>query len=688
MKPLLTIIALLSLSFCAFALPTWYNNSDAVGYTVEEYFIGVGSGTTQEQANSVAKEEIATQISVQVQSSLESTVSSIESSSQSYYSENLKKATKLMSDVTLKGVQIVKQEKEKNNFYALAVISKDKLAQGLYGEIDPLWQSINRVMDLAKKNASEGNLLSSIQNYLTAADALSLFYSKKALYDNISDNPYPVNEALSIPVIDAKIRSIVSNIKITVKSGDGQKAKAGTSLAEPICFRLSYSDEDGNNVPLNGFPVNITYGNGKVIGTGISNKEGIYSVYITAVASDDNKGKVIATAGMNKLPLAYRNVITTVQTVAEFETVPASPLTFRVEVKDKDGKRLNQVESRIIKLLAQMNHTCSENAPLALIGSFSVKDKKEVEGFNGTQTLVNAELVLNLKADFANESYGSVSSLAKGMSNKGESDAEKAAYNNVTIDQTQFASMISGAESKLQKSILTYSTKALAEGKKLYYQKKLQEAIAELAKVTANDQNVNEAMQLMQKIRDEITSAENERQARLVKEQDTKLTEIISTPAVTQTVPGDQNKNQNSSANIVIPQEDEHYIQADDYFVSSEDWEDGGYINLDLAKLITPASANTKKEAEFLMVYSGEKKWLKNYWQTRVANKDELKLGTVVICFNYCEDDIYIAPKEKQDARSTNWFMAKITDTSDMYKGYVTVSGGYLVKLNNIRVIR
>jgi hypothetical protein len=31
--------------------------------------------------------------------------------------------------------------------------------------------------------------------------------------------------------------------------------------------------------------------------------------------------------------------------------------------------------------------------------------------------------------------------------------------------------------------------------------------------------------------------------------------------------------------------------------------------------------------------------------------------------------------------------MAKITDISDLFKGYVTVSGGYKVKINNLRAI-
>lgn len=135
--------------------------------------------------------------------------------------------------------------------------------------------------------------------------------------------------------------------------------------------------------------------------------------------------------------------------------------------------------------------------------------------------------------------------------------------------------------------------------------------------------------------------------------------------------------------------EDEHYIQLDDYFISDEPLGQHSWIWVGLAKMVTPPSAATKKEAEFFQVKDGNKVWIKNYWQTRRAQKVELKLGTVVVAFNdHRQDDIYSAPESKETARGGSWFMAKITDLSDLYKGYVTVSGNYKVSPNNLRVIK
>lgn len=132
---------------------------------------------------------------------------------------------------------------------------------------------------------------------------------------------------------------------------------------------------------------------------------------------------------------------------------------------------------------------------------------------------------------------------------------------------------------------------------------------------------------------------------------------------------------------------DDHYIQPDDYFISDRPLEGHSWIRINVAKMIEAPNANTNGEAKFLVVKDGKEIWTKNYWQSRIATESELKLGAPVIMFDYSSGNIYIPPKQRDDARTDNWFMAKITDTSTIYKGHVLVSGGYNVSINNIRVI-
>jgi len=138
----------------------------------------------------------------------------------------------------------------------------------------------------------------------------------------------------------------------------------------------------------------------------------------------------------------------------------------------------------------------------------------------------------------------------------------------------------------------------------------------------------------------------------------------------------------------VFAEEDEHYIQPDDYFVSKDVFKDQDWIYVSLAKMKDAPKKETKGEANFMKIVDGKTIWTKNYWKTRIADKEELKIGTVVIVIDAVGDeDVYRVPESKEEARTNNWFMAKITDVSDLYKNYVTTSGGYKVNIEAIRVI-
>ena len=58
----------------------------------------------------------------------------------------------------------------------------------------------------------------------------------------------------------------------------------------------------------------------------------------------------------------------------------------------------------------------------------------------------------------------------------------------------------------------------------------------------------------------------------------------------------------------------------------------------------------------------------------------------VAICFNDNQRDaVYQAPLTKDAARTGNWFMGKVTDTSDAPKGWVRVAD-YNCAIDGVRV--
>lgn len=138
------------------------------------------------------------------------------------------------------------------------------------------------------------------------------------------------------------------------------------------------------------------------------------------------------------------------------------------------------------------------------------------------------------------------------------------------------------------------------------------------------------------------------------------------------------------------PNLDIHYLQADEYLITLEEYKPGSeWKEVFIAKMLTPASAATKREAEFFIINAyrkGEKVWTKHYCLTRPAGKGDLKLGAVAYAYDgNNENDIYQGPSSREDNLNQRWFVGTVNDDSNLYKGYLSLSG-YKVKPGALRV--
>ena len=132
---------------------------------------------------------------------------------------------------------------------------------------------------------------------------------------------------------------------------------------------------------------------------------------------------------------------------------------------------------------------------------------------------------------------------------------------------------------------------------------------------------------------------------------------------------------------------DSHFIRTDEYFTSLKPVKGGGVTDVVIAKMLQPASDATKGEAQFMDSHKGTEFWTKNFWKTRPATQEDLKLGTTVIYWGrYAKDRVYYSPRNEKEARNVAWKLSKITDTSDLFKGEVTVVGNKKVTVDSIRI--
>lgn len=119
--------------------------------------------------------------------------------------------------------------------------------------------------------------------------------------------------------------------------------------------------------------------------------------------------------------------------------------------------------------------------------------------------------------------------------------------------------------------------------------------------------------------------------------------------------------------------DDRHWFQADDYLISDRPYEQG-WIYVELSKLKQPATAQTKGEGQFFNLHDSKDQWTKYFWKTRPAEEADLQVGALAVCFKgNSRDSVYRAPANKSNARTGNWFMGRVTDTSDLYKGTVQI---------------
>ena len=133
------------------------------------------------------------------------------------------------------------------------------------------------------------------------------------------------------------------------------------------------------------------------------------------------------------------------------------------------------------------------------------------------------------------------------------------------------------------------------------------------------------------------------------------------------------------------PGDDVQWMQADDWFFATEVPE-SGWFRIRIGKLKVPASEATKGQAQFFDVRDATEAWATWHTRTRPATAGDFVLGALMICYEGANNgEAYTAPPNKTDARTGPWFAAKVTDTSDAFKGLYRIET-YVVKVAACRV--
>ncbi len=513
MKIIFSTVISLSLVF-AVGEPTWFATGELPQYSIRYNFVGVGEGTTFSAAQSAAQVAIAAQLEVTVASTIEMHTTAIETENSSYFRDTFKQSTESTINQSVKGIEVVKKQKSNGKYYVFAVLNKTQYMNSLKVELDQLWAKISSYVIDARGFTKEGRIFPALENYMDVQEFIPGFYTKKAFYDALSSIPFRISQDITMGNVLTEMRDILSGVKIEIESGNKQSALIGGPLPNPIVFNV-YLKQKKNKITIPGMPLIIKYEDGKVVERVTTDEDGNIESYVTANPTGKKGGKVFARPNLTGLPAFYKGYLKNAEASATYKITDSPPIAFTLTVVDEGGTRLNKVEDKLTKSIEKMGYSVGPDAELALDGNVTIIDEKEVDGKSGRQYLVTAELDMFMVVKMNGEKVASFDAKGKGLSKKNIKDANKKAFQKLKLSKKNLAGMLSEADEELKRIFKKKSAEKLQEGKGLYAQGKLKKAIVPLTKVTHDEGQVEEAIQLIGDIKAEINRIESERLARI-----------------------------------------------------------------------------------------------------------------------------------------------------------------------------
>ena len=495
--------------------PKWFLNNTLKGYPSSEFYIGVGSGLSFKKALEEAQSIIAGQLEVSIKSTIRSSVVSIEENGNNDFRDTFSQNTESFINLSINGIEVIESDKSKLTHYVFAVLNKQKYSNGLKVELDGLMNSMISYQKSAKVSLQENKIFNSIQYYMDLQEILTVFASKKSFYNSISMIPYIDNPELSLDMVQPEIGKIISGIKIEVVSGNRQSATSGRPLPNPIIINCYYKKTSS---PLIEMPLIAKYKNGEIASKTFTDKNGNCEFYLNAISSGNKREKIIIAPNFSNLGAVFKKYLKNTSLSVFYSISEISPISFDILIKDKNGNILNKVENKLLKSLQKLGHYSSENSKLIISGIVYNLDQKEIEGKGGLQYLVKSELDLILSIKEDNSKLSNFTIIGKGLSKISFDDANRKSYQKFKIGQRGLSEVLANAEEKLNKVFYNNSKLKLEEGEELYSKNKFKEALKVLSLVTHDEQQLKNALKLIEKIQLKLEDLDNQKYLKIEEE--------------------------------------------------------------------------------------------------------------------------------------------------------------------------
>jgi len=477
------------------AQPVWFSRPASV-YSPNDYITGVGEGSTYDEALKNAALSIEQQLSIMVRLSDNIDASAPAYETAPYLAAYIYQNSHKITDQQLNRVEVRQRLQVEGTYYILAVLLKNNVLSVIQRDVNNLWAKLQKEVQAAEQQGIDLQYITALSTYAKAQQTLFELCMKKLFYDNIAVRPCIVDEALSETYVEGYVKDLISSINFEVVSGNQQTTRNGTLLPEPITF-YACAKKNGKNITLAKLPVSITYEDGTLIETGITKPDGTYKIYALGLSTTGERGKISIQIDPQLFPGFYNRILKNKTVSAHYQATDSPALLASLTVVDPDGLPLPAVLPHLTSILNTHNIKQSESAPVYIKGVADIFNKKTITEKWAVKNEVYVTIDLEFGIIATNEWLGTIRCKGEGVSERSEQEAINLAFINLNMSEKDLNYIVQKVQHKVTSFNEAVSSQLLTRGKQLYIEGKFPEAINTLLKVDVGEENIHEAVTLI-----------------------------------------------------------------------------------------------------------------------------------------------------------------------------------------------
>lgn len=428
-------------------LPGWVT-SPQDRYPTSQYITGVGIAEDLAAAKKQAKAEIASQIQTTIKSDITDIEQEMQFEGATTVRSNFTQKIQEITEVSISGVTYPESDERNGKFYILGVLDKQQYLRDIAAQLNTKFSSLNDLYTSIQEQLDAGNVLTALENYQKLTDHLNEFFGLRSIYNSISTSVYGQEPPYSLNAVWTDIVTLIRSIEINPMSGEGQTAKPGQLLPQPVMVQVTYS-KDGKSVPVSGMMLEFENSDGSQIDKKETGSNGQASVQPIAVAGNSPaRGTLSVTFASMPFSSLRKNLREKRMTISYAIEQPS--YSFQLEVT-RDGKSLDsQFRRNLQQALSGMGYSIAGDAPVKLAADVNITNSRQMSGFAGTQYMAKAGATLKLVNVKSGDVLGQTQLTGRGMDTGSMAKAEDMAIDRIEISRSKLSQFLANSSSQLQ----------------------------------------------------------------------------------------------------------------------------------------------------------------------------------------------------------------------------------------------